>query len=371
LKVLLVSNTSWYLYNFRLPLANVLRERGIEVVLVSPDDQYTKKLVDQGFNHINLKMRRNWVNPISDLRIFGQLFRIYRHEKPNLAHHFTSKCVLYGSLAAKMAGILKVVNSITGMGYVFSGNGWSQRLLKPLVLSMYKICLKETQVIFQNKDDEKEFKQIGILGENNFHIIRSSGVDLDRFHPSIKNNGIPIIILAARMLRDKGVFEFVEAARILKERGINSRMVLVGEPDPGNPSSIPVEQLKTWSESNMIEWWGWKDDMVSVFSEADIVCLPSYREGLPKSLIEAAASSLPIVTTETNGCRDVVSDGINGYLVPVRDSSKLADALQKLIQNPELRQKMGVLSRKMAERDFDLRSVIQATLDVYGLRTTQ
>jgi len=371
LKVLLVSNTSWYLYNFRLPLANALREKGDEVVLVSPVDKYVNKLVDLGFKHLKLTMKRGGVNPVRDLLLLGQLFRIYKNEKPDLVHHFTSKCVLYGSLAAKMAGMIKVVNSITGMGYVFSGDGIKQRFLQPIVLALYKICLQGTQVIFQNEDDEKEFKQIGMFDVDNLHIIRSSGVDLKLFHPDIKPEGIPIIILAARMLRDKGVFEFVEAARILKERKINSRMVLVGEPDPENPSSIPVGQLKAWAESNMIEWWGWKDDMVSVYSEANIVCLPSYREGLPKSLIEAAASSLPIVTTDTYGCRDVVGDGVNGYLVPVGDSTKLADALQKLIQNPGLRQKMGVLGRKMVERDYDLESVIHETLNVYGLMTAQ
>lgn len=371
MKVILISNTSWYLYNFRLPLANTLRERGFDLILVSPVDPYTEKLVRLGFTHREFKMDRSGLNPISDFWTFLQLFNIYRSEKPDLVHHFTSKCVLYGSLAAKLSGTNRIVNSMTGMGYVFSGSGFIQRLLQPLVTSLYKMSLQKTQVIFQNVDDKNEFQQTGKLDPTNFFIIRGSGVDLDKFHSNPRPKGTPVVVLAGRMLRDKGIYEFVEAARILKARGVNSRMVLVGGPDPENPTSIPEKQLKLWDESNMIEWWGWKDDMDIIFSSAHIVCLPSYREGLPKSLIEAAASNLPIVTTDVNGCREVVTDGVNGYLVPVGDPSKLAVALEKLIQDPELCQRMGSQSRIIAEENFDIKNVINATLDVYDLRTVQ
>lgn len=369
MKVLLVSNTSWYLYNFRLSLAKLLQDGGVEVIFVSPFDPYTIRIKELGFEHINLIMNRSSTNPISDSWAIRQLIRIYRSEKPDLVHHFTSKCILYGSFAAKLTGIQKIVNSITGMGYVFSGNGLFQKLLQPLVVFLYKISLRKTRVIFQNEDDKYDFLKTYRINSIESHVIKSSGVDLDKFHPSIEPDGIPMIILAARMLRDKGIYEFVEAANILRTRKVNSKMVLVGEPDLGNPSSISYEQLKAWDESNMIEWWGWKDEMDLVYSQANIVCLPSYREGLPKSLIEAAASGLPIVTTDTNGCRDVVLDGVNGYLVPVRDTNKLADALQTLILDSELRKKMGKMSRKMAEEKFDVKNINQATINVYELGT--
>jgi glycosyltransferase involved in cell wall biosynthesis len=367
-KIFLVANTAWYLYNFRLSLAKTLRERGDEVFLLSPLDDYVEKLTSEGFVHLNFPIKQRGISPLEDLGILAALVGIYHRENPNLVHHFTSKCVLYGSLAAKWTGVQSIVNSITGMGYLFSGSQFSRRFFQRFVRLFYWLSLRKTQVIFQNEDDKVEFIQFGGLNPVGLYLIQSSGVDLKRFQPKEAPIDTPIIVLVARMLRDKGIVEFVEAAKLIQDAGIKARMILVGEPDPNNPASISIMQLKKWESLHMIEWWGWKDEIENVYAQAHIACLPSYREGLPKTLIEAAACGLPIVTTDTNGCRDVVMDGVNGLLVPVRDSKKLAEALISLISNPEICQKMGKMSRKMAENKFDVQKVIERTLNVYDSR---
>jgi glycosyltransferase involved in cell wall biosynthesis len=228
--------------------------------------------------------------------------------------------------------------------------------------------LEGTHVIFRKSDDAKELVLFGELGVKSSRVIQSSGVDLKRFRPIEKPRGTPIIVLAARMLRHKGVIEFVEAAKIIHSNGIDARMVLVGEPDPQNPSSIPAPQLKAWHDSRMVEWWGWQEDIESVYAQASIVCLPSYREGLPKSLIEATACGLPIVATDSNGCRDVVIDGVNGFLVPIGDAVKLANALLILINDSSLRQKMGNKGRELAEIHFDTTRINNETFLIYDLK---
>ena len=366
MKIILCANTAWYLYNFRLLLAEALRDDGYEVILVSPYDEYVEKLKSAGFSHITLSIKRKTIAPIADLITLFTLMNIYRKEQPILVHHFTNKCVIFGSLAAKWTGILKIVNSITGMGYIYSGGQFPRKLLRVIVRSLYRMSLSGTQLIFQNEDDKNELLQFNELRQSDLHTIQGSGVDLIRFHPGKGPPEPPVIVLVARMLIDKGVTEFIEAAKIIKNLGINARMILVGKPDSGNPASIPIDKLIKWSKDNIIEWWEWSDAIEEIYKKAHIVCLPSYREGLPKSLIEATACGLPIVTTNAIGCRDVVEDGVNGLLVPVGDADKLAEALIILISNPELRQKMGYQGRKIAEEKFDADLIISQTIAVYG-----
>lgn len=367
MKILFAANTSWYLYNFRLSLARRLSQMGLDVVLVSPRDEFTNRLVEKGFIHLPLFIDRGGVNPIHDMRTMADFVRIIRIEKPDLVHFFTSKCVIYGSLTARLLRIKKIVNSITGMGFAFSSDTRLLRLLQKIIRKGYSCSLQNTSIIFQNSDDLVELQTKLHLDPSKVFLIPGSGVDINRFQPS-RIGGEPVtVILAARMLRDKGVYEYVEAARNLKERGVVARFILVGVPDPGNPTSIKEIELKNWEKSNVIEWWGWKDNMEHVYSQADIVCLPSYREGLPKSLIEAAACGLPIVTTDTTGCKDVVINGVNGILVPPGDPQELADALEKLISNADLRKKMGLAGRILVEKKFDNEIIISKTLEVYNL----
>jgi len=365
MKIILFANTDWYLYNFRLPLAQALREKGHAVVLLSPPGEYGPRLVGAGFCWISFPLSRRGMNPFSELVTLWRLTRLYSRQRPDLVHHFTVKCVLYGSLAAKMAGVKGIVNAITGLGYVFIGDEWPVRLLRWLIKGFYRRALHGTQVIFQNPDDQELFSRNGLVNRKQVTIIPSSGVDTKKFSPSPEPAGEPLVILPARMLWAKGVNEFVLAAGILRLAGVQARFALVGDTDPGNPEAVPVDQLEKWRKEGIIEWWGWQEDMLMLYRQAHIVCLPSYREGTPKSLIEAAACARPIVTTNVPGCRQVTHHQQNGLLVPVRDSRALADALKILIADSALRKQMGKKGRELAVAEFSLEKVIGQTLAVY------
>jgi glycosyltransferase involved in cell wall biosynthesis len=260
-----------------------------------------------------------------------------------------------------------IVNAPVGMGYVFSSGQLMARLLRPGFRLAYRLLLnpRRSRVIFENPDDAAWFTNNGVVRPGDAAVIRGAGIDIGRFQPVPAPAGPPVVALAARMLRDKGVCEFVEAAHRLHDAGVAARFVLVGDPDPKNPASIPAEQLRAWSGQKGVEWWGWQDDMAAVWRQVHIACLPSWREGLPKTLLEAAACGLPIVTTDAVGCREVVRNGDNGLLVPVGDAPALAKALHVLISDADLRDRMGAQSRAMAEREFSSDRVIRETLKVY------
>jgi glycosyltransferase involved in cell wall biosynthesis len=367
LKVLLFANTSWYLYNFRLPLANTLRDLGNEVVLLSPGEEpYHRLLQEEGFCCLTIPMQRARVNPLSEIQTIWQVIQIYRHERPDIVHHFTVKPVLYGSFAAHLIRIRRIINAVPGLGYLFSNASFKAKLLRNFATRVYRIILRNTQVIFQNPDDSSLFIKNKFVEPQQSTLIRGSGVDIDRFLPTEEPLEVPLIVLPARMLWDKGVEEFVDAAISLKAKGILARFALVGNPDPGNPRSIPLDTLEKWNRDGSIEWWGWCEDMLAVYQAANIVCLPSYREGTPKTLIEAAACGRAIVAADVPGCREVVQNGYNGLLVPVNDSNALAAALHRLIQNPEERREMGKHGRLLAVDEFSTRRVVAETLSVYN-----
>jgi glycosyltransferase involved in cell wall biosynthesis len=368
-KILLFANTDWYLYNFRLALAQSLREQGDEVVLVSPDGSYASRLQELGFRWVRFPMRRGGLNPLAEIATIVRLSGLYRKEKPDLVHQFTVKCVLYGSLACRLLGIRAVVNSVTGLGYVFMGSRGARRWMRRFIVSFYRLVLRRTWVIFQNPDDRSIFLANHLIDPGRAALIRGSGVDTQRFTPRPEPVGVPIIILPARMLWDKGVGDFVEAARLLQAEGLRARFVLVGDSDPGNPAAVPVSRLRDWEKTGVIEWWGWREDMEAVYAQAQIVCLPSSREGLPKILIEAAACGRPIVASDVPGCREIVRTGENGLLVPAHDAPALAVALKDLIQDGEMRRSMGITGRKIAEEEFSTGLIISQTLDVYHSAT--
>ncbi len=364
MKVILFANTSWYLYNFRLPLARALRDRGVDVVLLAPPDDYAPRLQAEGFRWLPAPLERRGMNPWREAVTVAALTRLYRREQPDLAHHFTLKPVLYGSLAARLAGLPRVVNAVTGLGYVFTGGGVQRHALRALVKAAYRGTVRPTWTIFQNADDRDYFLSHGLAHPARMALIPSSGVDLTRFSPRPEPEGRPVVMLAARLLWDKGVAEFVQAAESLRRRGVSARFVLVGDTYDGNPSAVPRAQLRAWEAEGLVEWWGWQDDMPSVLAQAHVVCLPSYREGLPKTLIEAAALGRPVVTTDAPGCRDAVRDGETGLLVPVRDAAALAAALERLLTDPDLRRRMGQAGRRFAAR-FSVEGVVTDTLAVY------
>ncbi len=367
MKVLLFANTPWYLYNFRLPLAHALRDAGHEVLLVSPAGPHSLHLEAAGFRWLEFPLSRRGLNPFSEGLALARLIHLYRRERPDLAHHFTIKCVLYGSAAARLTGVRTTINAVTGLGYVFAQEGERGRGLQALAKGMYRLALRNTVVIFQNPDDQQAFLQSGLVREDQIALIRGSGVDLRRFGMTPEPAGIPVVALPARLLWDKGVGVFVDAARALKAEGVQARFALLGDLDPDNPAGIPAGQLQAWQLEGVIEWWGWQDDMPPQYALTHIVCLPSYyREGVPKTLIEAAACGRAIVTADAPGCREAVRPGYNGLLVPPKDAAALAAALRDLIDYPDLRRQMGANGRTLAEAEFSVERVTAETLAVYG-----
>jgi glycosyltransferase involved in cell wall biosynthesis len=364
----LFANTDWYLHNFRLPLARELRRRGAEVVMVSPPGPYGERLRADGFRWLALAMNRRGVNPLAEWRTVHELVCIYRRERPDLAHHFTIKSVVYGSIAAQLSAVPAVVNAVAGMGHVFTGDSVLARSLRPLVRATLRFALggRSTRVIVQNPDDRDLLVDTGLAAREKVRLIRGSGVNTEVFRPAARARGGNLrVLLATRLLRDKGVREFIEAARLLKLAGVSADFLLAGASDPGNPSAVPEEQIRRCSEEGVAQALGHVEDMPALLASVDLMVLPSYREGVPRILIEAAASGLPIVTTDVPGCREIVEHELNGLRVPARDAHKLAAAIRRLIEDPEERDRFGRAGRRKVVAEFDERGVIASTLKVY------
>jgi len=369
MKVLLFANTDWYLYNFRLALAKAIRNTGHEVVCVSPPGNYGKHLESEGFRWINLGMNRRSLNPWSELQVLMALTSLYRHELPDIVHHFTIKCVIYGSIAARMTGVRARVNAVAGLGYVFANNGLYARMLRPPVRAILRlaVCGKRAKLILQNPDDVKEFLDYGLITTEQVRLIRSSGVNTKRFRPvddQQKSDSIRVL-LATRLLWDKGIREYVEAARILKRKGKSIDFLLAGAPDSGNPASVSENDVLKWREEGTVTPVGHVENMEHLLSMVDLVALPTYREGTPRILLEAAAMGLPIVATDVPGCREIVSHGKNGLLVPPKDSVAVAKAIKLLADDPDKRHQMGKAGREKVLAEFDESIVIEKTLSVY------
>ncbi|NPV85257.1 MAG: glycosyltransferase family 4 protein [Anaerolineae bacterium] len=368
MKIILFANTDWYLYNFRLPLGETLRSRGHEVIFLSPPGAHGQRLEAQGFRWVAFPLSRRGTNPLTELATIWALFRFYKKQKPDIVHHFTIKCVIYGSLAARLAGVKTIVNSITGLGYVFIQNTAQARLLRLAARQLYRLALRGTHIIFQNPDDMALFQKYGLVQSSlSTALIQGSGVDIERFVPTVEAQGTPLIILPGRMLYAKGVAEFVEAARILHGEGIKARFALVGNCDlESSPDAVPLQQLQAWQREGHVEWLGWQEDMTSIYASAHVICLPSYREGLPRALIEAAACGRAVVASDVPGCREVVQDGESGLLVPAQDAQALAGAIRRLLDDTELRLRMGRRGREIAEQRFSTQQVVSQTISVYN-----
>jgi glycosyltransferase involved in cell wall biosynthesis len=364
-KVILFSNTDWFLYNFRLHTAVGLRKAGYEVLLVSPDGEYVPRLVAAGFEWKPFEVTRRGINPFSELRTILRFRRLLKKEKPDILNNYTIKCVIYGSLAARFTGVSHVINTIPGLGYVFTDQP-KAKLLRFFVEILYRIALKETTVIFINRDDMAQFIEKKLSQAEQVHLIESCGVDTVQFSPVSEFDGVPVVLFAGRLLKDKGIDEFVAAAREVNRDTQIARFVLVGNIDAGNPTGVTEKQISKWAKEGVVEYWGWQDDMTMVYRQSHIVCLPSYyREGVPKSLLEAAACEKPLIATDEPGCRSVVIDGETGLLIKTHDSHALAKAVDELIQSPEMRQKMGAAARKLVQERFSDEQVVQKTVALY------
>lgn len=365
------ANTDWYLYNFRRSLALALRDAGHEVILLSPSGPYGAKLQSLGLEWHAAPMDRRSLNPLRELQLLRWLTKFMRAQQIDVVHGFTIKCAVYGSLAARWAGVPARVNAVAGMGYVFTSNDAKALILRPVVRSLLRLALggKGARLILQNPDDVRLFQQAGLVDDTTIRLIPGSGVDCSRFAPTDSNLRQPgarmRVVLPARLLWDKGLAEFIDAARQLKAANKPIDLLLAGDPDPGNPAAVPEATVQQWVREGLVEWLGHVDDMPALFRSVDVVALPSYREGLPKGLIEAGASGLPLVTTDVPGCREVVTNNVDGLLVPVKNASALADALARLCDDPPLRARLGAAARTKALTEFDERIVIERTVSVY------
>ena len=358
----------WYFVSHRLELAIAARQAGYDVVVATRVDQHGKRITDAGLTLSPVAFNRGGLNPLQEFRTLFQLVRLYRREAPDIVHHVALKPVIYGSLAARMVGTRSVVNALGGLGYVFSSVGLRAKMLRWLIKPALKFALggKNTRLIVQNSDDRERIVTCGLASAGSISLIRGAGVDPSAYRQAIVASKMPLVILPARLLREKGVGEFVEAARLLRARGIKARFALVGKPDLANPASVSQPEIDAWVGEGAVEFWGWQEDMPSVFAQAQIVCLPTYYgEGLPKSLLEAAASGCAIVTTDIPGCREIVQHGVSGWLVPVRDIGALATALQQAIEQPGLRARYGSSARALIATDFSMSRVASETISVY------
>ena len=366
-RILFFITEDWYFWSHRLPVARAARDTGFEVLIATRVDQHKERIEKEGFKLIPIHLVRRNKNIFREIFNTLEIIKIYRREKPDIVHHVAMKPVLYGSWAARIAGIPAVVNALAGLGFIFVAQGCKTSILRRLVIFAYRSAFsaKNTIGIFQNPEDLKLFVDGGVVKSEKAVLIRGSGVDTSHFIHLPEPAGIPIIVLASRMLWDKGVGEFVDATRILNKDGIKCRMILVGNPDPENPASIPEKTLRLWHFEGIVEWWGHREDIPEVFAKSNIVVLPSYREGLPKVLLESASCGRAIVATDVPGCKEIVCHNENGLLVPPHSSKALAAALKVLIKDPELRAKMGARGREIVEAEFSEEMVVKQMMEVY------
>ncbi len=368
-KIFLVSRCAWTLFNFRAGLMRKLIENGNKVIGGgAAGDGFEPKIEALGVKFNGLPVDKKGINPRADVKLFWTFYRWYREEQPDIVHHFTIKPVIYGSIAARMAKIPKIVNTVTGLGYVFTDEkiNW----LRHLVVGLYRISLNCADfTFFQNQDDYDFFLSRGLVKKPWTALLPGSGVDCEHFSPLSRLNPLKesqlTFLMVSRLLKDKGVYDFVEAARLVKKHYPKARFQLLGRRDVRNPNVVPESDLKKWDNQGLISWLGEVSDVRPIMAESDVVILPSYREGTPRALLEAAAMAKPIITTDAVGCREVVDDGINGLLVPVKDAPGLAGAMERMINNPEMRKRMGKAGRKKVEREFDEKIVIQKILKIY------
>ncbi len=364
--LLFLTGEDFSLLTHRLNLALAAKQAGARVVVAARATGREAEIRAAGLEFVALDLKRAGKNPLKDLGALRQLIRLYRTLKPDLVHHVAMKPVLYGSIAAWIAGVPGVVNAITGLGFLFIAQTSYARTARTAVALAFRLLLNRhnTVTILQNGDDLTTFRRRMGVKRDRLALIRGAGVDIAHFHPKEPPPGLPVAVCLCRLLWDKGVGELVEAARLLKTRGVPISIRLVG-PSDLNPAAIPSVMLEAWENEGVVEVHPPVRDPAEAYAQAHIAVLPSYREGLPKALLEAAACGLPIVSTDVPGCREICRDGETGLLVPVRTVEPLADALEKLARDPALRATLGAGARKAAETEFSDAVVISATLDLY------
>lgn len=367
-RVLFVITEDWALISHRLHLAEAAIKLGYEVGVVTRVTKYRDMLEARGLKVFHWRLERRSLNPINEILAIIQLWKILSLFQPVIIHAVAQKPVIYAGLVLKFFKSVRFVAALGGVGFIFTARSVKASILKPLVKFYLKFALRgrNTALILQNKDNIQTVSNLNIISENRIRLVRGAGVEIEKYCPSPIPKGVPMIILPARMLWDKGVAEFVRVARRIKAQGVNARFTLVGDIDQHNPASVTQHQIDQWVEEGVVEQWGRRDDMDTVYPQASIVCLPSYNEGMPKVLLEAASCARPIVAFDVSGCREIVRDGVNGFLVNFGDETALETAIVTLIKDKSLCKKMGVNGREIVEQEFSGEMINAQTFGIWN-----
>ena len=363
-KLIFLLTEDWFFLSHFLQRALAAQQNGFDVVVAANASEAQSKIREHGLRFAPIPFRRGALGIRSEAATLWSIHKLYKEERPDLVHHVGLKPILYGTL---LAGKARIVNAPIGMGFAYASQTPFARLLRPAMHILLRLLLnpRGSRVILENSDDLEQFVADGTIHREDSVLIRGAGIDVEAVTPSPEPAGPIRVLLAARMLRDKGVGEFVEASRILRSQGRRIAFVLAGAPDPQNPTSLTGTQLRAWQDQGLVTWLGQRSDVAALMAQSHIVVLPSYREGLPKVLLEAMAASRPIVTTDVPGCREVVAEEGNGLIVAPRDPAALARAIARLADDAALRQRMGVSGRHRAETEFAQSLIVQQTLSTY------
>lgn len=368
MKILYIVNEPWFFLSHRLPIAIAAQEQGYTVHVATRDGEAVQEILEKGFIHHPISLSRNGSSLPSELTSLLSIWKLINEVEPDVLHLVTIKPVLYGGIASRFTPVKKVVAAVSGLGTLFLAEGFKAELKRNLGVVLYRCALRsnKTTVILQNLDDEQLLINLKAIKAEQTILIRGSGIDLTTFKASPERlSGTPIVTFAARLLFDKGIAEFVDAIKLLNEQGIVASYQIVGDLDLGNNTSVTTEDINDWKSIPNLVVLGYQKDMSAVFADSNIVVLPSYREGLPKVLIEAAACGRAVITTDVPGCRDAIEANKTGLLVPVKNSTELANAIAKLVTDSKLRVEMGIAGRQLAEREFAIEKVVDQHLSIY------
>lgn len=366
-KIAFVVNDPAYFVSHRMGIGLRLLAEGHVVHVIAPGP-CPEVLVEYGFIYHEVSISRKGKNPLSELSTIYELFSLFKVLKPDVVHLVTIKPYLYGGVAARLSGVKAVVSAVAGLGILFSQSSFKSRVLRAMLYPLYRFAFGHPRqtVIFQNHDDKALLQRFARLPEEKAVVIRGAGVDLAAYPFFPEPQGEIVVSLASRLLKDKGVVEFVDASRILQQRGIAASFWLIGMPDPGNANTVTQAQLDAWEKKGLVKCLGYRADIADIFAQSHIVALPScYGEGLPKVLIEAAACGRAVITTDHPGCRDAIEAEETGVLVPIKDAAALANAIEFLIVNPGKRKNYGEAGRRLAERVFDVEKVVDTHISIY------
>ena len=368
-KVLILVNYLSFFISHRLPIAEALLAKGFEVFIGYGELRGAdpKILEQRGFKVYFIPMQPGSFNLLNDFKTFYYIWSFFKRVKPDIVHLVTIKPYLYGGIISRLCGVQGLITAVSGLGTLFVNKDLKSKLIRLLLYPIYKLAFNHLnqKIIVQNKDDLKVLVNWGVLNLSKVKLLKGSGVKLENFINLDEPSGTPVVCFAARLLRDKGVYEYVSAVRLLKERGIKAEFLLAGDLDINNPTGLKLKDLNKIRDEGYVKIIGYQKDIATLYAKSHIICLPSYREGFPKSLIEAAAAGRAVVTTDVPGCRDAIIPNKTGLLVPIKDSQKLADALQWLIENSKERIAMGKAGRNFAEKEFKIEKIILNHLDIY------